>query len=194
MHLVILYHSQVTRTAPEPALPHPNFHLIPTLSLDGFNIHLSLYTVFGEMLFLEEPSLVFWKLGGKTYCYVDLDSRILCKTITKKINSSLRAMRIYYRKSNPLNAGFSSNIYREELEHPPYSPDISPCDFDLVPKINKPIRGRRFATQEDIANAVREQVTRFTHGAENDEADGIQRLPHRWQGVVTVAVDYIGSL
>ncbi|GFR07309.1 uncharacterized protein TNCT_88081 [Trichonephila clavata] len=43
----------------------------------------------------------------------------------------------------------------EELEHPLYSPDISPCDFDLIPKIKDPIRGRRLATREDIANAVR---------------------------------------
>ena len=35
------------------------------------------------------------------------------------------------------------------------------------------------------------QMTRFTHGAANPEADGIQRLPHRWQRVVTVAGDYI---
>ncbi|GFW49044.1 hypothetical protein TNCV_3902421 [Trichonephila clavipes] len=44
----------------------------------------------------------------------------------------------------------------------------------------------RFATRKDI-NAVRQQVTRFTHGAPNAEADGIQRLPHRRQHVVTVA-------
>ncbi|GFW24068.1 integrase catalytic domain-containing protein [Trichonephila clavipes] len=35
------------------------------------------------------------------------------------------------------------------------------------------------------------QVTQFTHGAANAEADGIQRLPHRWQRVVTAAGVYI---
>ncbi|GFT29060.1 uncharacterized protein TNCV_3587001 [Trichonephila clavipes] len=30
----------------------------------------------------------------------------------------------------------------------------SPYDFDLIPKVKKPIRGRRFATLEDFANAV----------------------------------------
>ncbi|GFU01806.1 uncharacterized protein TNCV_1523121 [Trichonephila clavipes] len=64
------------------------------------------------------------------------------------------------------------------------------CDSHLNPKIKEPIRGRRFATREDIANTVRQQVTRFTHGA----ADGIQRLPHRWQRLVTVAGDYIEGL
>ncbi|GFT91187.1 hypothetical protein TNCV_4044251 [Trichonephila clavipes] len=31
---------------------------------------------------------------------------------------------------------------------------------------------------------------RFTHGAANAEAGGIQRLPHRWQRVVIVTGDY----
>ncbi|GFX82280.1 uncharacterized protein TNCV_972921 [Trichonephila clavipes] len=75
----------------------------------------------------------------------------------------------------------------EELEHPTYSPDISTCDFHLIPKINEPIRGRQLATREDIAKAVRQQVTRFTHGAANGEADVVQRLLLRWQRVVTVA-------
>ncbi|GFT93179.1 uncharacterized protein TNCV_2710351 [Trichonephila clavipes] len=52
-------------------------------------------------------------------------------------------------------------------------------------------RGRRFATGEDIANAVRQQVTRFTHCVANAEAGGIQSLPHHWQRVVIVAGDLI---
>ncbi|PSN40220.1 hypothetical protein C0J52_12051 [Blattella germanica] len=52
---------------------------------------------------------------------------------------------------------------------------------------------RRIATGEDIDNAVCQQMTRFTHGAENSEADGIQRFPHRWQRVVAVSGDYFGA-
>ncbi|GFW65762.1 uncharacterized protein TNCV_585881 [Trichonephila clavipes] len=70
----------------------------------------------------------------------------------------------------------------------------SSFDFDLIPKIKEPIHGRGFATREDIVNTVCQQVTRFTHGASNAEADGIQRLLHRWQCVVTVAGDYIEGL
>ncbi|GFW48454.1 uncharacterized protein TNCV_1110131 [Trichonephila clavipes] len=70
----------------------------------------------------------------------------------------------------------------------------SPCDFDLIPKIKEPIRGRWFTIREDIANAVRQQVTGFTHGVANAEAGGIRRLLHRWQCVVTVAGIYIEGL
>ncbi|GFV89094.1 uncharacterized protein TNCV_4912931 [Trichonephila clavipes] len=72
--------------------------------------------------------------------------------------------------------------------------DLTLCLFDLIPKIKELIRGRWFATREDIANAMRQQVTRLTYGVPNAESGGIQCLPHRWQRVVIVAGDYIEGL
>ena len=66
------------------------------------------------------------------------------------------------------------------MEHPLYSPNSLLSDFDLIPKIKKTLHGKRFATLENIANTVHQQVTRFTHGVANAEADGIQHLPHSW--------------
>ena len=67
----------------------------------------------------------------------------------------------------------------EVLEHLPYSPDLSPCDYNLIPKLIAPLRGHRFHTRDDIA--VRRLImTNFSHG----EADGIRRLPHRWQRTI----------
>ena len=43
----------------------------------------------------------------------------------------------------------------EVLERPPYSPDLSPCDYDLIPNLKAPLRGQRFRTRDDIAIAVR---------------------------------------
>ena len=64
----------------------------------------------------------------------------------------------------------------EVLEHPPYSPDLSPCDYDLISMLNVPFRGHRFRTRDGIAIAVRHFImTNFSHG----EANGIRRLPHR---------------
>ena len=65
----------------------------------------------------------------------------------------------------------------EVLEHPPYSPIISPCDYDLIAKLKATLRGHRFRTRDDIAIAVRRLImTNFSHG----EADGIRLLPHLW--------------
>ncbi|KAJ4438398.1 hypothetical protein ANN_14343 [Periplaneta americana] len=47
----------------------------------------------------------------------------------------------------------------EDLEHPPFSPNLILCDFDLIPQLKKPLRGKRFAIREDILLiAFRRQV------------------------------------
>jgi len=64
---------------------------------------------------------------------------------------------------------------------------LSPCDFDLIPKMKEPLRGIRFRTVPEIIQAVdRSNRTINTSGA----AKGILRLPHRWQRVVHNAGDY----
>ncbi|PNF17197.1 hypothetical protein B7P43_G06593 [Cryptotermes secundus] len=71
------------------------------------------------------------------------------------------------------------------LYHPPYSPDLSPCDFDLIPKMKELLRGIRFRTVPEILQALDRSIrTINTTGA----AKGILRLPHRWQGLYTMLV------
>jgi hypothetical protein len=36
------------------------------------------------------------------------------------------------------------------IPHPPYSPDLAPCDFALFPKLKKKLKGRRYETVSDI--------------------------------------------
>ncbi|PNF38978.1 hypothetical protein B7P43_G06608 [Cryptotermes secundus] len=38
----------------------------------------------------------------------------------------------------------------EIVPHPPYSPDLAPCDFFLFPKMKIKLKGRRFDTVEEI--------------------------------------------
>ena len=51
------------------------------------------------------------------------------------------------------------------VPHPPYSPDLAPCDFCLFPKL----RGCRYETIEDMKEAVTKAIDAFTqedfHGA-----------------------------
>lgn len=41
------------------------------------------------------------------------------------------------------------------LAHPPYSPDLAPCDFALFPKLKQDLRGRRFANLELLKNEAK---------------------------------------
>ena len=46
-----------------------------------------------------------------------------------------------------------------ELEsHPPYSPDLAPCDFFLFPTIKEKIRGIRFGNREEARLAFEEAL------------------------------------
>ena len=36
------------------------------------------------------------------------------------------------------------------MPQPSYSPDLAPCDFFLFPRLKRPMKGRRFATIEEI--------------------------------------------
>lgn len=40
------------------------------------------------------------------------------------------------------------------LNHPPYSPDLSPCDYDLFPKLKLHLKGTRFDDVHDIQKSV----------------------------------------
>jgi hypothetical protein len=42
--------------------------------------------------------------------------------------------------------------------HPPYSPDLAPCDFFLFPKIKLKLKGRRFDTVEEDIHAESQSV------------------------------------
>jgi len=37
-----------------------------------------------------------------------------------------------------------------QLQQPPYSPDLVPCDFFLFPRLKKVLKGHRFEATEDI--------------------------------------------
>ncbi|CAH2002723.1 unnamed protein product [Acanthoscelides obtectus] len=46
----------------------------------------------------------------------------------------------------------------ELLDHPPYSPDLSPNDFFTSPKIKNRLRGQRFQSPEEVVDAFKNAV------------------------------------
>jgi len=41
---------------------------------------------------------------------------------------------------------------------PPYSPDLSPCDFFLFPRIKNHLKGRHFGTLDNIQKSVTDKL------------------------------------
>ena len=48
------------------------------------------------------------------------------------------------------------------VPQPPYSPDLAPCDFWLLPKLKKKLRGCRYLTIEGMKEAVTNVIDTFT--------------------------------
>ena len=40
------------------------------------------------------------------------------------------------------------------LNHPPYSPDLSPCDFFLFPRLKKMLPGNKYMSRSSLGSAV----------------------------------------
>ena len=78
----------------------------------------------------------------------------------------------------------------EILEQPPYSPDMSPCDYDLFTKMKEPLRGLHYNTREAIVRAVGRSLLDINRSG---RADGVRRLPQIWH-VVHMGGDYIEGM
>jgi len=77
------------------------------------------------------------------------------------------------------------------LPHPLYSPDMSPSDFDLFPKLKINMRGVRSSTMEDLSASVTRRVRQFTCSR---DLIGIMDLPTRWDAVIRQKGDYTEGL
>jgi transposase len=77
------------------------------------------------------------------------------------------------------------------LRHAPYSPDMSPPDFDLLPQVKMDHAWTPFLLLEEVSAAV----TRAIRGLnESGTLNRIANLPKRWDAVIEKQGDYIEGL
>ena len=74
---------------------------------------------------------------------------------------------------------------------PPYSPDLSPCDFHLFPAFKLPMRGKRYSSVEE-AFAVADRFIRDV--VLRSPAGGIPALPGRWDRVIDAEGEYFEGM
>ena len=59
------------------------------------------------------------------------------------------------------NSTVSDSKTSRNIEPPPYSPDLSPPDYFLFPKVKLQLKGARFDTIEEIQKAVTDQLNKI---------------------------------
>lgn len=74
------------------------------------------------------------------------------------------------------------------LPHPPYSPDLAPSDFFLFREMKKPLRGRRFADNDDV---IREVEGWFLGQPGDFYSGGLRQVKRRWEKCVALGGDYV---
>ena len=69
------------------------------------------------------------------------------------------------------------------VPHPPYSPDLAPCDFWLFPKL----RGCRYERIEEMKEAVTKVIDTLK---EEDFREAFQKLLERYNKCIAAGRDY----
>ena len=70
------------------------------------------------------------------------------------------------------------------VPHPPYSPDLAPCDFCLFPKL----RGCRYETIEEMKEAVMKVIDTLT---QEDFYKAFQKLLEWYNKCIAAGGDYL---
>ena len=73
------------------------------------------------------------------------------------------------------------------VPQPPYSPDLSPCDFWLFPKLKEKLRSCRYETIEEMKEAVTKVIDTLTH---QDFHGTFQKLLERYNTCIAARGDY----
>ncbi|KAJ4439329.1 hypothetical protein ANN_07451 [Periplaneta americana] len=81
-----------------------------------------------------------------------------------------------------------SKFGREQIDHPPYSPDLAPSDFHLFLHLKKFLGGQRFDGDDEVKTAVREWF------ASQFYKEGIERLVPRLDKCLNNGGDYVEKI
>ena len=77
------------------------------------------------------------------------------------------------------------------LNHPPYSPDLSPCDFFLFPKLKKMLFGSKYKSRSSLGSAICQCLQQIP---KEDYLSAFRDWVKRLQKCVSVKGEYFDGL
>ena len=84
-------------------------------------------------------------------------------------------------KSNLIQQLFSKKGW-SLLPHPPYPPDMHPCDFNCFGQLKLRLRGNRYDDLTLLQQAIRDVIMDLN---QKGTFTGVSKLPEVWEGVIT---------
>ena len=73
------------------------------------------------------------------------------------------------------------------IDHPPYSPDLAPCDFWLFSGHKRSLRGNRYSTKDEVEEAANEY---FRSLKKEDWLGAFQMWQDRMERCIAINGDY----
>jgi len=91
--------------------------------------------------------------------YCNLLEKVWAAYRSKRRGFPIRDVLLLHDNARPHSAALTqeklSQMYWTVLEHPPYSPNLSPCDYHMFGPLKEALGGQRFDDDEQVENFVR---------------------------------------
>ena len=151
--------------------------------------------------------IVFWGVGGFHYievlpanttltgCYAaDLLRRLDVSVRSCRPKMGTHGMTLHWDNARPHRSAVVVETIRDlhmsQIPHPPYSPDLSPCDFFLFGEIKRRFKaeGRTFHNSDEVLAAVKAETASITRETREKVFDEwVRRLEY----VIASGGDYV---
>jgi histone-lysine N-methyltransferase SETMAR len=182
---------------------HQNRHWMPhnarrhTILRPGFSTQKRMFTIFFDS---SSAVVVDMLQKGKHINSRYYRHKILPQVINhmkKNKPASLRTSRLYLlhdnassHKTKEVNDYLATQKIKV-LPHPPYSPDLAPCDFWLFPLLTQCMAERKFSRCQDLAKEVNSQLRRVPR---SEYAECFKKLIQRLRQCIEVGGEYFEGL
>jgi histone-lysine N-methyltransferase SETMAR len=113
----------------------------------------------------------------------------------RRPKTGLRGILLHQDNASSHTAGRTSQFLSEQtvklLTHPPYSPDLAPCDFFLFPKVKEGLKGVKFSGDDDALDALDSELARLTS---EDYKECFNSWFYRMERCIAVGGDYFEGM
>ena len=139
--------------------------------------------------FFDSTGMIYMHWVNKEY-YVEV-LREFRKRFRRKRPALFKSGRWHFHQDNtPVHNSILVIDYLTGIKtvaHPPYSPDLAPCDFCLFPKLKEKLRGCRYVMIEEMKEAVTKVIDTLT---QEDFHRAFQKLSEQYNKCIAAGVDY----
>ena len=140
-------------------------------------------------------------LIGQIKNFKDKDHRVSIETISAQFDVSVGTVHTIIREELKMRkicakfvpmvlilvTPYLTKLSNKTVPHPPYSPDLAPCDFCLFPKLKEKLRGCYYETIEEMKESATKVIDTLI---QEDFLGAFHKLLERYNKCIVAGGDY----